>query len=211
VAKPGKRSRGSTERPSGTKNRIVEAAIETLKREGFAGASARAIGGRGGFNPTLIFYHFGSVNDLLLAALDRTSEQRMARYREAVDDVQGLTALIQVAGEIYREDLDSGHITVLAEMIAGAAAVPDLGPQITARMEPWIRFAEDAVRRALGDSPLAGLIPARDAAFAIVALYLGIELITHLEGDRSRAESLFRLAKSLGPMVEGLLGTGEGS
>jgi AcrR family transcriptional regulator len=187
----------------------VEAAVETLKNEGFAGASARAIGGHGGFNPTLIFYHFGSVNDLLLAALDRTSEQRMIRYREAVDEVDGLPELIRVAGEIYREDLESGHITVLAEMIAGAAAVPELGPQIIARMEPWIRFAEDAVRRALGDSPLAGLVPARDAAFAIVALYLGIELITHLQGDRSQAESLFRLASSLAPAFEGILGPSE--
>jgi AcrR family transcriptional regulator len=185
---------------------MVEAAVETLKHEGFSGASARAIGRRGGFNPTLIFYHFGGLNDLLLAALDRTSDQRMARYREAVAGVDGLPALIRVAGEVYREDLDSGHITVLAEMIAGAAAVPELGPEITARMEPWIRFAEEAVHRALGDSPLSDLIPARDAAFAVVGLYLGIELITHLEGDRARAESLFRLASSLAPAFEGISG-----
>jgi AcrR family transcriptional regulator len=205
MAKAGRRLGAASPDASGTKDRMVEAAVGTLKQEGFAGASARAIGRRGGFNPTLIFYHFGSVNDLLLAALDRTSEQRMERYREAVGEVDALPALLQAAGEIYREDLDSGHITVLAEMIAGAAAVPELGPEITARMDPWIRFTEEAIARALQDSPLADIIPVRDAAFAIVSLYLGIELITHLEGDRSRAESLFSLALSLAPAFEGIL------
>ncbi|MGD0455999.1 MAG: TetR family transcriptional regulator, partial [Solirubrobacteraceae bacterium] len=53
-----------------TKLKIAEAALETLKQRGFAGASAREIAGVGGFNQALIFYHFGSVQKALLAALD---------------------------------------------------------------------------------------------------------------------------------------------
>jgi AcrR family transcriptional regulator len=185
-----------------TRRRIVDAAVRTLKEEGFAGTSARAIGRAGDFNPALIFYHFGSVNDLLLAALDSTSAERMARYERAVEEAPSLPDLLRVAADIYREDLESGHITVLAEMIAGASAVPDLGPEIVARVGPWLDFAERTIARALEGSPLAGLVPARDAAYGVVAVYLGIELMTHLEGDRSRAERLFSLAGSLAPLVE---------
>jgi AcrR family transcriptional regulator len=184
----------------------VEAAIETLKEEGFAGASARAIGRLGDLNPALIFYHFGSVNDLLLAALDETSRRRMERYQEAVRDVDDLPTLIAVAADIYREDLESGHITVLAEMIAGASSVPDLGPEIASRMEPWVQFAEAALRRVLRDTPMGQVLPVRDIAFAVVALYLGVELVTHLDGDRSRAESLFAVAGMAGSLLAPLLG-----
>jgi AcrR family transcriptional regulator len=189
-----------------TRRRLVEAAIETLKEEGFAGASARAIGRRGDLNPALIFYHFGSVNDLLLAALDETSRQRMERYQEAVRNVEDLSTLIGVAADIYREDLESGHITVLAEMIAGASSVPDLGPEIASRMEPWVEFAEAAIGRVLRDTPMGQVLPVRDIAFAVVALYLGVELVTHLDDDARRAESLFAVAGMAGSLLAPLLG-----
>src|SRR5205823_3549643 len=137
MAKRGPKTRGAA--GDRTRGRIIDAAVETLQRAGFAGASARAIARTGGFNQALIFYHFGSVNDLLLAALNETSARRMDRYTEAVGRARSVPDLVRVAGEIFREDLESGHIKVLAEMIAAASSVPDLGPQIVAQVEPWIR------------------------------------------------------------------------
>src|SRR5437764_14876809 len=97
-----------------TRKRIVEAAIETLKAEGFAGTSARAVARTGGFNQALVFYHFGSMTELLLAALDETAARRMTRYREALAEVNDLPRLLELAGRIYQEDLDAGHMSVLA-------------------------------------------------------------------------------------------------
>ena len=190
-----------------TRARIVEAAIETLKREGFGGASARAIARTGGFNQALVFYHFGSVRDLLLAALDETSARRMARYREVVDDAETFQELIAAASEVYREDLASGHIKVLAEMIAGASSIPALGPEIVQRIEPWIDFARDAVARVSSTLPFPVPVPPEEAAFGIVALFLGIELLTHLEGDGTRSDRLFELGSQLGAMAGLLTGT----
>src|SRR5579863_2262079 len=64
----------------GTKATIAQAALETLKTRGFAGASAREIAKAGGFNQALIFYHFGSVQNALLAGLDLVSARRLAEY-----------------------------------------------------------------------------------------------------------------------------------
>jgi AcrR family transcriptional regulator len=183
--------------PPGIKSQIVEAALESLKRDGFAGASARAIARRGGFNQALVFYHFGSVQTLLLAALDETSRRRMERYEAALDSVSTPAALFELAREIYLEDLESGHITVLSEMIAGSLTHPDLGPEITARIQPWIDFAERAVNRAVEGTPLEDLLPARDIAFAIVAFYVGADLLTVLDGDRARVERLFQLGQTM--------------
>jgi hypothetical protein len=131
----------------------------------------------------------------------------MARYQEAVERAKDLPSLLGVAADVYREDLESGHITVLAEMIAGASAVPELGSEIVKRIEPWIRFAEEAASRALGDTPFAGIAPPRDLAFGIVALYLGMELLTHLENDRGRAESLFEVVENVAGLLLPLLQT----
>lgn len=192
-------------RPSGTKARIVEAALETLRDEGFAGASARAIARRGGFNQALVFYHFGSVTNLLLAALDETSRRRMTAYRAALEDTDGPEELLEVALRIYREDLATGHITVLAELIAGSLTVPGLKTEIVARMEPWIDFAEEAIRRGFEGSLLADALPTRELAYAVVALYLGVEMISLLEADDGRIESLFATARAMASLLKPFL------
>jgi AcrR family transcriptional regulator len=205
MAKPGARAaraRAGQDTPA----RLVEAAIDTLKAEGYAGASARAIARAAGVNQALIFYYFGNLTGLLLAALDATSARRLARYREALEGVQGPGELLRVARELFGEDLQSGHITVLAEMISASSSVPELGTEIVARIEPWIQLAEEAVDRVLHGSPLQGLLPARDVAIAIVAFYLGVELLTHLQGDRTRAQALFDAAARTLPLVEPFLG-----
>jgi AcrR family transcriptional regulator len=206
VAKSGTSSsvvgRGSS-RSAGTRAKLIEAAIETLKADGFAGSSARAIAERAGLNQGLIFYHFDSVANLLLAALDSVSAHRMEHYGSAIDRVGSPTELVDVATAIFREDLDAGHVAVLVEMIAGASSTPGLGPAVSARLGPWFAFAESAVTNTLG-SPWDSVVPPRDAAYGIVALYLGLEMLTHLDGDRARALGLFAHAKHLAGLLEAL-------
>ena len=108
---------------------LVRGAVEALRDVGYAGASAREIARRAGCNQGLVFYYFGSVPNLLLAALDEVSETRRLRYQEAVDRASGLAGLVDTAQAVFEEDLDAGHIAVLAEMIAGATSTPGLAPR----------------------------------------------------------------------------------
>lgn len=196
-----------TNRERTTKERIVDAALATLKDEGFAGTSARAIARRGDFNQALIFYHFGTLTDLLLAALDRTSQARFERYRDAMRGITTLEDGIRIATDLYREDLSAGHITVISEMIAGSLERPDLGPQIVERMQPWIELTTQAVETMLVDIGALGIAAPRTIAYAIVALYLGIDLMSHLEQDDTKAEELFATARSLAALVMTLRST----
>ncbi len=193
-----------------TRDRIVEAAIRTLKERGFAGASARAIAQTGGFNQALVFYHFGTVNNLLLAALDATSSRRMERYRAVTESITTLPELMEKAVVVYREDLESGHTKVLAELIAGASSEPSLGPQIVARIEPWVTFTKDTIGRVIKDSPIEPFIPKEEVAFAVVALYLGIELLAHLNGQLSRADRLIDAGTRLALLFGGIFPTPQG-
>ena len=210
MAKSGTSSRVMSEgtgKATATKRALVEAAVETLKAEGFAGASARVIAGRAGCNQALVFYHFGSVVGLLLAALDAVSSARLEDYSAAVEQVSSPAELVEVAAAIFREDLDAGYVTVLVEMIAGASSTPGLGAEVAARISPWKQFAVEVIDSVLGDSALGSVIPSGEVAHGVVALYLGLDLLAHLGGDRAPALELFDHAKQFAALVE-LLGIG---
>ena len=192
---------------SDRRGQIVEAAIESLKEVGYAGTSIREIARRGGFNSALISYYFGGLHNLLLAALDHSSDIRMRRYTQAVDKASSVEELMEVARQIYREDVEGGHITIFSEMVAASLAHRELGPELVARSEPWLDFVEGAIRKAAGDSPLLQLFPPREIAYAVICFYLGVNLMTQLDIDNSRVEALFELANRLAPVVSPMLQT----
>jgi AcrR family transcriptional regulator len=181
---------------------LVSAAIDALRENGFAGASAREIAGRAGCSQALVFYHFGSVNDLLLAALDEVSARRMAAYRELLTGATSVTALAAVGRSILTDDLDAGYVRVLIEMITAAHAVPGLGEQVAARLQPWRELTEQAVRRALGRSPAARLVPPALAARALVAGFLGLELLASLDQDETAALDVLDRVGSLARLLD---------
>jgi AcrR family transcriptional regulator len=190
-----------------TKERIIAAAVQTLREEGFAGTSARSIARHGGFNQALIFYHFGSVLDLLVAVLETMSADRLAQYRAAIADVPDLRTALSTARQQYETDVREGHITVLVELVAGASSAPQLGPEIVRCMEPWIGFAEESIAGFLGGTPLATIIPTREAAHALLAIYLGMELLDHLDPEADTSGPLFHVAERMLGAVEPFLGS----
>jgi AcrR family transcriptional regulator len=190
---------------TGTKLKIAEAAMETLKTRGFAGASAREIASTGGFNQALIFYHFGGVQKALLSALDLVSARRMHSYGPVFERARTIPELASLARDIYAEDLQNGYVTVLGEMVAGGVSDAGLGREVVARLEPWIAMVEDKLQELLADSPAQAVLPAAGAAFAIVALYLGVDMLSHLQGDHARAESLLALGERYAPFIGAML------
>jgi AcrR family transcriptional regulator len=193
--------------PEGTKQQILAAALETLKKDGFAGATSRAVAACGGFNPALVFYYFGTMDALLLAALDWTSERRLTAYREALAGTASLDDVLAAAVRLYAEDRDSGHIDVVSQMIAGSVARPELAPEMTARMQPWIELCEDVVGRTVAGTPLAA-IPTRELAYAIVTFYLGANLLTHIDPAGAGTDVLVARLAELRPLLAGVLGAG---
>ena len=130
----------------------------------------------------------------------------MARYQAAAEGATSPTELVDVATAIFREDLDAGYVTVLVEMIAGASSTPGLGPEVSARIGPWFDFAQRAIERTLGGTPLDSILPSRDVAYGVVALYLGLEMLSHLTDDRERALALFSHAGQLAGLLAALSG-----
>jgi hypothetical protein len=57
----------------------------------------------------------------------------------------------------------------------------------------------------LAGSPLGVLVSPADLAFGIVSLYFGVDMLSHMQRDRARAESLRDVATRLAALVETFL------
>ena len=187
--------------------RIVDAALQSLVREGYANTSARTIAAMGNFSPALVFYHFGSVDALLLAALDYVSSERLSRYRRRLDGVQTIGDLAAGMQELYVEDQRDGYLTAVQEIVGAMAFDRRLGAEILLRMQPWVDFAESLADGILATSPLRGLIDPAVVGTAAIALYMGLEIVARMRGgDAGGSEALMATLTQAAPFIDALIG-----
>lgn len=182
-----------------TRRRLLDAADQVLREHGYAGTSARVVASAADVNSALVFYHFGGVDQLLLAALDRSSEARMAQHRATAGEARTVEELVEAGVRIYRDDLEQGHLAVFSELVAAAVTKPALRAEVSARAEPWLAFVEESWGRVAGGTPLGRLLPAREVANAALTFYLGVNLFSVLDPDQSRTDDVFDLARRLAP------------
>ena len=185
-----------------SRQRIIDATLATLQDKGFAGTSTRAIAAAGGFKSGLIFYYFPTLNDLLIAAVESVSTERLDRYGEEVAAATSLGELLALLERIYADDRASGFVRVVSEMVAGSVANPELGPRMVELVEPWIVAAQTAAERVLEPSGLGGVVSARQLAFAAVTFYLGANLLTQLVPDSTEVEEILATGRRLAPMLD---------
>ncbi|GJM37776.1 MAG: TetR family transcriptional regulator [Acidimicrobiales bacterium] len=191
-----------------TRARILEATLTTLKEDGIVGASARAIARRGDFNQALIFYHFGSVDDAIVAAVNMMSVRRLENHRDRLEGAATLRELVDVARALHHDDTANDNMTVLTQAFAGAAGDPVMGPKLYAALSEWSDMVTASIRRVLGDSPIANLAPAEQIGQGISALFLGIELLADLDADNAGIDALFDTLMAAASMVELLIAGG---
>ncbi|MGH9112402.1 MAG: TetR/AcrR family transcriptional regulator [Acidimicrobiales bacterium] len=194
----------TTQTAPDTRSRIVNAALQTLRANGIAGISARTIARHGGFNQALIFYHFGSLDGLLVAVARRESERRSELYAPALREVASLPELVAVARRLHDEEFEAGTVAALTQMLAGAVGSDELARGIWDALEPWTDLVGETIERLLGNTAYGGVLPADDLTTAVAALFLGIELFTGLNPDAAGG-TLFTTMESVATLVDVLL------
>lgn len=161
-----------------TKAVILDAALRTLRDEGIADTSARAIARAGDFNQALIFYHFGSVDDAIVAAFEQLLASQRERYGTALGSATDAEELRQVLRRLFDDDLAAGITTTIAQGFAGATHRPHMGPKLRAALTAWAGTIEEAAVR-LG----ASADGATRAAIRFLSLYIGYEVLNGLRRD----------------------------
>jgi AcrR family transcriptional regulator len=182
-----------------TRARLLRGALEALRTQGIAGASARNIAAAAGVNQALIFYHFGSVDELLTAALRHGAEQRVALYVERFGSVTSLRELLELGRSLHAEERAAGNLAVLAQMLAGGQTDARLAPATADGLGLWVAQIEAVLDRILPGTPLAGIVDIGGLARAIAAAFVGLELYEGV--DSQGAERAMDALQQLGALM----------
>jgi len=178
-----------------TKQRLLDGAIQAIRDHGIAGVSARTIAAAAGANQALVFYHFGSVDELLAAACTVNTEARVKAYAERFAAVGSLGELLDVGRALHAEEREAGNVFVLAQLFAGAQRDPKLGPPVAAALRLWIDQVESVLTRLLAGSPFAEVADIPGLARAVSAAFMGLELFEGVDeaGARRALDALEQL------------------
>ncbi|MER6265160.1 TetR/AcrR family transcriptional regulator [Streptomyces sp. NPDC059688] len=193
-----------------TKTKLLEGALRTLTEQGIAKTSARTVASAAGVNQALVFYHFGSVDELLAAACRYGAEKSVAKYRDRLAAVTSLSELLAVGREMHDRERAEGHVALLGQLLAGAQTHAGLGPATAAGLDLWIAEIEGALRRVLAATPLGEFTDPAGLARAVAASFVGIELYEGVDerGAHAALDALERLGalvtalEELGPVAQ---------
>jgi AcrR family transcriptional regulator len=151
----------------------------------------------------VVFYHFGSVDELIDAACREAATEQVERYRLRFRAVASFRDLLILGEELHAEQRNAGNVTVLAQVLAGARRDPALAAAAKHALGLWIAEIEATLERLLSASPIAevaGIAGAAGLARGIAAAFIGIELYEAADADG--AESAFAALGQLSVLLE---------
>lgn len=170
-----------------TRQRLVEATLQTLAERGIAGVSARTIATAADVNQALVFYHFGSVDQLLATACREGAAVRVVTYRERFASVTSLSDLLVLGRALHEEEKGRGNVSVMAQVLAGARHDPRLVPAGREALALWVAEIEPVLARLLATSPVADAVDVPGLARGVAAAFIGIELYDGVDPEAATA------------------------
>jgi AcrR family transcriptional regulator len=202
-------ARPTAARSADTRRRLIAGAIETLRTHGIAASSARAIAASSGVNQALIFYHFGSVENLVDVACRDTTADRVALYRDRFASVGSLRELLRLGRELHVAERAAGNVTALAQVLAGAQQDERLAAAARDALGLWIAEIQSTLVRLTTGSPIAEVADPAGLAQGVAAAFIGIELYEGVNpgGAAAALDTLEQLAllteviEDLGPIA----------
>lgn len=148
---------------------FLDAAERLLIREGAAGISTRQLAREAGQNHGLVHYYFGSVEELLIQALERFTKRILERQRAMYGSDRPFIEKWRAAMGFIEDDLASGYPKVWGELQALAWNRPELRERLLDLNEQWRSLLGEALSEAMTQY---GLDETRFPAEAWVALVM---------------------------------------
>ncbi len=168
----------------GTRATIIEAARTRLLREGHNGLSTRKVADTAGVPLSQLHYHFGSKQGLLLAVLADENQRRLERQTRMYSSDRPLWERYEQACDFLEDDLDSGYVRVLQEMIAEGWVNPAIGAEVRGLLRGWYDLLTGVATEAEGRFGGLGPFTAGEVATLISAAFVGAEALILLGFDR---------------------------
>jgi AcrR family transcriptional regulator len=157
--------------------RFLDAAERLLIETGYAGITTRRLASEAGLNHGLVHYYFGSLDEVLLQALERFTVRLINRQRAMYEAERPFIEKWRQAMSFLEEDLAAGYPKIWLELQALGWNRPEIRERIARVNAEWREVLTEAFGKAANEY---GLDPQSFPVDALVSLVMtfnqGIEL-----------------------------------
>jgi AcrR family transcriptional regulator len=169
-----------------TAGAILAAARSCLLADGYAGLSTRKIAQHAGVPLSQVHYHFGSKRAMVLALLDAENRRRLARQAAMYASDVPLSRRYEQACDFLEDDLESGYVRVLQEMIAAGWSTPEIAAAARAILTGWYELLTRVAAEAADSVGGLGPFTPAEVATLIGNAFIGSEALLLLGFDRQQ-------------------------
>ena len=180
---------------------LLEAAKQVLHENGLAGLSTREVALTAGVPLSQIHYHFGSKQGLVLALFEYMNEQLLERQQSLFGDTAlKLSEQWDRACDYLEEDLESGYVRVLQEMIAAGFADPAIAKVISTGIDGWVELITGLARRAERELMPLGPFSPEEVGALVANAFIGAESL-YLVGLEKHGPPVRRSLRRFGELI----------
>ena len=195
--------RTQEQRSAETRARLLDATIDCLVRYGYAGTTTPRVAEMAGVTRGAQVHHFGSKDDLVIAALQHLAAKRAAAVVGHVGDVGASEDPIGMVLDLLWEVHQGPMFIAAVELWVAGRTNPALGREV-AKFESIVA---SNLMTAVGEFvPEAIHKPMLDFLYTAMDALRGILIASFVDADPSRARRRWdRAAENLRPLAEPLV------
>jgi len=188
---------------SDTRSALLAAAESCLRAHGYAGLSTRRVADSAGMPLSQIHYHFGSKDALVLALLDHQNRRLLERQKTTFRADLPLWKRWEKACDYLDEDLASGYVRVLQEMMAAGWSNPEVAAAVRKFLNGWYVLLNGVAKEATARFGGLGPMRAEDIACLVGNAFLGSEAMLLL-GFEEQGMPIRRALRRFGALIRQL-------
>jgi len=167
-----------------TRTLILDAAHRRLLADGYAGLSTRKVAEQAHVPLSQLHYHFGSKQGLILALFEQENQRRLDRQQAMYAEDLPLWQRYERACDYLEDDLGSGYVRVLQEMIAAGWSNHGVCEAVRELLAGWFQLLAGVAREAGRRYGSLGPFTAEELAALVGSAFLGSEELLLLGFDR---------------------------
>jgi AcrR family transcriptional regulator len=180
---------------------LLEAAKKVLRQKGYAGLSTRDVAAAAGVPLSQIHYHFGSKQGMVLALFEHLNAQLLDRQNAMFSNpALKLSEQWDLACDYLDDDIASGYVRTLQELIAAGFADAEVAKVVRAGLIGWFELLTELARKA--EQQFGGLGPfsAKEIGALISNAFIGAESL-YLLGAEKKGVPVRQALRRFGDLI----------
>ncbi|HET7156900.1 MAG TPA: TetR family transcriptional regulator [Hyphomicrobiaceae bacterium] len=189
-----------------TSTTLLEAAKKVLRQNGYSGLSTRDVAAAAGVPLSQIHYHFGSKQGMVLALFEHLNAQLLDRQDALAGDATlKLSEQWDRACDYLDDDIASGYVRVLQELIAASWVDAGVAKVVRAAIMGWVDLIAAVARKAEREFGGLGPFSPEELAALVANAFIGAEshYLLGLEKKGAPVRQALRRVGDLIRMAEG--------